>query len=130
MVRYQSQMDENFRQVVPAVETVESSRVYARCCAFSIATPQQQEDVSSKALRSQYNRIARLNERLGSALDHAGIAYRWVRWVAYGDGDRAQQERFDLVMTGKHPRDAWRRISNRRSPGPVKPSKPKPCAPR
>lgn len=98
--------------------------VYARCCAYRIATPAQRELVTSKATRSQYTRIARLGSWLGQPMDQAGIAYRWIRWVAYGDGAREQQARFDLVMKGEHPRDARRRLSKRKSPGKAKASKP------
>ena len=100
--------------------------VYATCCAFRVATPQERAAVSSRARRSQYTRIGRLPPWLGTALDEAGIAYRWVRWVAYAEGAHAQQERFDLVMASKHPRDAQRRISKRRSPGIPKASTPSP----
>ena len=98
--------------------------VYATCCAFRVASPQERAAVSSKAQRAQYKRIGRLPPWLGIALDEAGIAYRWIRWVAYADGAHAQQGRFDLVMAGKHPRDAQRRISKRRSPGIPKVSTP------
>jgi hypothetical protein len=74
-------------------------------------------------VRAQYARIARLGSWLGTALDKAGIAYRWIRWVAYGDGAREQQERFALVMKGEHPRDRHRRLSTRKSPGIPKASK-------
>ena len=102
--------------------------VYARCSAFRIATPQARAAVVSKARRSQYTRIAHLPPWLGMALDKAGIAYRWIRWVAYADGAHAQQQRFDLVMKGEHPRDARRRLSKRRSPGIPKASTPSPFA--
>jgi hypothetical protein len=101
-----------------------SSMVYATCCAFRVATPQERAAVSSKARRSQYTRIGRLPPWLGTALDDAGIAYRWIRWVAYADGFHAQQERFDRVMAGEHPRDAQARLSKRRSPGIPKVSRP------
>jgi hypothetical protein len=100
--------------------------VYATCCAFRVAPPQERAAVSSKARRAQYTRIGRLPPWLGIALDEAGIAYRWIRWVAYADGALAQQGRFDLVMKGEHPRDAQRRISKRRSPGIPKASTPSP----
>lgn len=97
---------------------------YAACCAFRVAPPAVRARVLSKSLRAQYARIARLGSWLGTALDKAGIAYRWIRWVAYGDGAREQQERFALVMKGEHPRDRHRRLSTRKSPGIPKASKP------
>lgn len=100
--------------------------VYATCCAFRIATPLERAAISSKARRAQYTRIAHLPPWLGTALDEAGIAFRWIRWVAYADGPHAQQERFDLVMAGEHPRDARRRLSKRRTPGIPKASTPSP----
>jgi hypothetical protein len=96
---------------------------YAACCAFKIAPPAVRGLVVSKSTRAQYARIARLGPWLGQALDKAGIAYRWIRWVAYGDGASAQQERFALMMKGEHPRDRHRRLSTRKSPGPPKASK-------
>ena len=98
--------------------------VYAQSCAFRVAPPDQRAAVTSKAKRAQLTRIAHLISTIGHALDKAGIAYRWVRWVAYGDGYVAQQKRFELVMKGEHPRDARRRISKRKSPGIAKVSKP------
>lgn len=96
---------------------------YAACCAFRIAPPAVRALVLSKSARAHYARIARLGVWLGQPLDKAGIAFRWIRWVAYGDGARAQQERFELVMKGEHPRDRHRRLSKRKSPGPPKASK-------
>jgi hypothetical protein len=121
-------MDPIYRPVNVPLGMGKSSLVYATCAAFRVATPQERAAVSSAARRAQYTRIAHLSPWLGAALDKAGIAYRWIRWVAYGDGARAQQERFDLVMKGEHPRDARRRLSPRRSPGPPKASTPSPFA--
>lgn len=121
-------MDPIYRPVNVPLGMGKSSLVYATCWAFRVATPQARAAVSSAARRAQYTRIAHLPPWLGAALDKAGIAYRWIRWVAYGDGARAQQERFDLVMKGEQPRDAQRRISKRRSPGIPKASTPSPFA--
>lgn len=126
--RYAHPMDPVYRPVNYSPGVVKSSMAYADCCAYRVATPQQRAAVSSKARRSQYTRIAHLPPWLGEALDKAGIAYRWIRWVAYGDGAHEQQQRFDLVMAGEHPRDARRRLSKRRSPGIPKASKPNPDA--
>lgn len=115
-----------YRPVNHPPEVAKSPGVYALCSAFRTATPQARAAVSSAARRAQYTRIAHLPPWLGTALDEAGIAYRWIRWVAYGDGAHAQQERFNLVMKGEHPRDARRRLSKRRSPGIPKASTPSP----
>jgi hypothetical protein len=119
-------VDPVFRPVNHPLTVAKSSEVYATCCAFRNASPLERAAVSSKARRSQYTRIAHPPPWLGTALDEAGIAYRWIRWVAYAEGPHAQQQRFDLVMAGEHPRDAQRRISKRRSPGIPKASKPSP----
>lgn len=104
--------------------------VYARCTAFRSASPQQRAAVSSKGLRSQYTRIAHLPPWIGTPLDKAGVSYRVIRWVAYGNSYVEQQERFELAMKGEYPRDQTRRLSKRKSPGPAKKSTPSPFPPR
>jgi len=59
----------------------------------------------SKQAACHYRRVAKLSITIGKALDDAGIAYRWIRYVAFGDGATAQQARFEEVMQ-RHARTA------------------------
>ena len=40
----------------------------------------------------------------GDALDQAGIAFRWLRYVAYGDGIFEQKVRAAQILAGCRPR--------------------------
>jgi hypothetical protein len=82
---------------------VPSRVTHAWCCAFRTATRVTRGQVSP-ARRSQFLRVARLDFNVGRALDAQGIAFRWIRYVAYGVGAVQQHERVEQILRGEHPR--------------------------
>ena len=76
---------------------------YAWCCAFR-TSPRHIRMQVSPVQRSQFLRVARMSYHDGCALDAAGIAFRWIRYVAYGDGMTAQMERAAAILRGERPK--------------------------
>jgi hypothetical protein len=72
---------------------------FAWCCAWRTSHPDLRQAMArTKQAACHYRRVAKLSITIGKALDDAGIAYRWIRYVAFGDGATAQQARFEEVM--------------------------------
>jgi hypothetical protein len=76
---------------------------YAWCCRFHLL-PEPQRPKASRALRAQYLRVAKMSPLNGRALDEEGIAFRWIRYAAYGDGPYEQKVRAAQVLAGCRPR--------------------------
>lgn len=86
----------------PSAETGDL-RTYAWCCQFRLL-PKTQRPPTSPALRAQYLRVAKMYVGYGDALDQAGIAFRWIRYAAYGTGQFEQKVRAAQVLAGCRPR--------------------------
>lgn len=88
---------------------VPRSVTYAWCCAFRTATRAMRGQVST-ARRSQFLRVARLDVNVGRSLDAEQIAFRWIRYVAYGEGAVQQRERSEQILRGERPRSGPREL--------------------
>ena len=89
---------------------------YAWCCAFRVLPSAMRMQVS-RGQRAQFLRIARMGCDIGNPLDAAGIAFRWIRHVAYGDGLAQQARLRDPILRGERPKPAPRpRRKRRRAP--------------
>jgi hypothetical protein len=76
---------------------------YAWCCAFR-TSPRHIRMQVSRVQRSQFLRVARMSYHPGRALDAAGIAFRWIRYAAYGEGLTAQEQRAEAILRGERPK--------------------------
>ncbi len=74
-------------------------RDYAWCCQWRVSPGQVRRQLApTRQQACHYRRIARLPLDIGRALDAAGISYRRLRYVAFGDGRIEQERRFAEVM--------------------------------
>jgi hypothetical protein len=81
---------------------------YAWCCVFRTA-PRATRGQVSPARRSQFLRVARLGLHAGRSLDAHGVAFRWIRYVAYGDGAAQQHDHLEQILRGERPKSPPRK---------------------
>ena len=76
---------------------------YAWSCALRTAPCATRGQVAH-ARRSQFLRVARLAPNVGRSLDAYGIAFRWIRYVAYDDGPSQQRDHSEQILRGERPK--------------------------
>ena len=80
---------------------------YAWCVAWRASLPAvRQRAVPNRQSACNYRRVARLPKVIGDALDGAGVAFRWLRYVAWANGPHERNRRFNEVMARQQERIA------------------------